>query len=557
MSQDAIERAFLTELESLEKFRISYTAQFPAVPLSHDDPDVRRLIEAMAYFTARTRIAALRGLDDSVQRIFRQHFPSLLGPSPALAMLRATPKASFVEPAYLPRGTEVLLTSPSVDGAPEQIFRFKTLAELRVLPLEVRSVEMVALRGRGYRLLIRLVASHPTNAEVRSLSLHVNHLDDLRSSVTVLQALKDHALRCSVSYDPRAPEDAPGKPCSLQFGLPEEADAVTESFEHPLQRARLRLRFPRQELFLNFHGMPPSRNWQHLTLAVDLSPDWPRKLRLTSDDFELHTVPMLNLQRELANPIRCDGTKDRYPVLHPDAAGKYVPTWVIAAQRPTKQGFVPLEPGVVGVSGDSYEVVTDGSGEDRRAWLILNLKSAFESPQVISADAFWHQPGLRTADQSALRVGLHAQFVDGLEWALSGAIVPDADCEIDEDRDAQLELVSLKTLRFLGHPELLSLLRALGVFAEKLFAPLARALADVRVTNKPMGQRSHGLKYRYELRFDSLELTDLPRLALFCSWLLDVLVTWSAEEVIEIEAKVPNLGRPLLFERGLVRRSNG
>lgn len=548
MSQDAIERAFLTELEALEKFRISYTAQFPAVPLSHDDPDVRRLIEAMAFFTARTRTAALRGLDDSVQRIFRQHFPSLLGPSPALAMLRATPKANFVEPAFLPRGTEVLLTAPGDRDVASQTYRFKTLAELRVLPIEVRSVEMVTLRGRGYRLLIRLVANHATNADVKSLRLHVNHLDDLRSSVTVLQALKDHVQGCSVSFDPKAPEDVAGKPCSLSFGLADDADSVPEPFEHPLQKARLRLRFPRQELFLNFQGLPVVRNWQHITLALDLSPNWPRKLRLTSDDFELHTVPMLNLQRELANPIRCDGTKDRYPILHPDAAAKFVPTWVIAAQRPTKQGFVPLEPGVLGVAGDSYEVVTQGSGEERRAWLILNLSNAFESPQVISADAFWHQPGLRTVDPSGLDVGLHAQFIDGLDWSLSGAIVPDEDCEIDDDRDAQLELVSLKTLRFLGHAELLSLLRALGVFAQQLFAPLARALADVRVTNEPLGQRSHGLKYRYELTFDSLEPSDLPRLSLFCMWLLEVLVNWSAEEVIEIEARVPNLSQVLRFD---------
>ncbi len=548
MSQDATERAFLTELEALEKFRISYTAQFPAVPLSHDDPDVRRLIEAMAYFTARTRTAALRGLDDSVQRIFRQHFPSLLGPSPALAMLRATPSANFVEPAYLPKGTEVLLTSPASDEEAAQTYRFKTLAELCVLPLEVRSAEIVTLRGRGYRLLIRLMASHPTNAEVKSLRLHVNHLDDLRSSVTVLQALKEHVQGCSVLFDPKAPEDAAGKPCSLSFGLPEEDDSVPEPFEHPLQKARLRLRFPRQELFLTFQGLPPMRNWQHITLALDLGTNWPRKLRLTSDDFELHTVPMLNLQRELANPIRCDGTKDRYPILHPDAAGKFVPTWVIAAQRPTKQGFVPLEPAVLGAARDSYEVVTQGSGEDRRAWLILNLSHAFESPQIISADVFWHQPALRTVDPSMLDVGLHSQFIDGLEWSLSGGIVPDADCEIDDDRDAQLELVSLKTLRFLGHADLLSLLRALGVFAQQLFAPLARALADVRVSNKPMGQRSHGLKYRYELTFDALELSDVPRLSLFCMWLLEVLVSWSAEEVIEIEARVPNLSLVRVFD---------
>jgi hypothetical protein len=40
----------------------------------------------------------------------------------------------------------------------------------------------------------------------------------------------------------------------------------------------------------------------------------------------------------------------------------------------------------------------------------------------------------------------------------------------------------------------------------------------------------------------------LPRLGLFCAWLLELLTTWSAEEVVEIEARVPNLSQVLLFD---------
>jgi len=57
-----LEKAFLAELESLEKFRISYTGLYPNAPLTREDPDVRRLMEAMAMFTARTRLAAERSL---------------------------------------------------------------------------------------------------------------------------------------------------------------------------------------------------------------------------------------------------------------------------------------------------------------------------------------------------------------------------------------------------------------------------------------------------------------------------------------------------------------
>ena len=53
---DRLERAFLAELEALEKFRISYTGLYPSAPLAHEDPDIRRLMEALAMFTARTRL---------------------------------------------------------------------------------------------------------------------------------------------------------------------------------------------------------------------------------------------------------------------------------------------------------------------------------------------------------------------------------------------------------------------------------------------------------------------------------------------------------------------
>src|SRR3569832_2795528 len=97
MAQEILEKAFLAELEALEKFRISYTGIYPNTPLTREDPDIRRLIEALAMFTARTRVSAERNIDQSMLRIFRQHFSFLLDPVPALVMLSATPTARYVD----------------------------------------------------------------------------------------------------------------------------------------------------------------------------------------------------------------------------------------------------------------------------------------------------------------------------------------------------------------------------------------------------------------------------------------------------------------------------
>ena len=48
--RDSLYEAFLEEMHELEDFRISHATEHPGVPLDRDDPDVRRLVEALAFF---------------------------------------------------------------------------------------------------------------------------------------------------------------------------------------------------------------------------------------------------------------------------------------------------------------------------------------------------------------------------------------------------------------------------------------------------------------------------------------------------------------------------
>ena len=122
---DTLYKAFLEELQELEKFRMSYTALHPAAPLDREDQDVRRLIEALAVFSTRTRQAGQRTLARGTMRLFQQHFSYLLNPVPAVAMLRAVPDARFVDATELPRGTPLLL-NPGSAAAPTGPLTFRT-----------------------------------------------------------------------------------------------------------------------------------------------------------------------------------------------------------------------------------------------------------------------------------------------------------------------------------------------------------------------------------------------------------------------------------------------
>ncbi|MFT3765640.1 MAG: type VI secretion system baseplate subunit TssF [Minicystis sp.] len=548
MAQDALDKAFLAELEALEKFRISYTGIYPSTPLSREDPDIRRLIEALAMFSARTRLAAEHSIDQSMLRVFRQHFPYLLDPSPAMVMLSAVPTARYVDATELPAGTEVYLVERAGKPTP-RAFRMRTQARLRILPLELDGLDIQRTRARTYRILFRFTADFRRNDDIGELNLYVNHLDDLASSIAVLYALKQHHRAASVTFEERINEETRGQPCEVYFGPPEGARGDLDQSEHPLSRVRSFMHCPWQELYINFKGIKPPRNWQSFTVILDMKDTWPTELRLTPDGFFLHVVPAVNVRQDAARPIETDGTKERHPLRHPDETSRYVLQRILGVYLMSAAGLVPLQPGVVGAKQKSWEVIYDGRDEARRAWLALNLPEAFDEPQRITVDAVWHQPSLRGMSAEDFRVKLADRFVDGVEWSTCGPLSAPADSALTDDRDGLLRLLSIKNQRFLGTDDLVYLAAALGATQELHFAGLISAIQDVTVTPKPFAKQSHGFKYVYELTFDDLDESDLPRLDLLCRRLLDALAAWSVEEVVEIEAKVKNLGRTLLYEQ--------
>jgi type VI secretion system protein ImpG len=544
---DRLERAFLAELEALEKFRISYTGLYPSAPLAQEDPDVRRLMEALAMFTARTRLAAERNLSDSMLRVFRQYFPFLVSPVPSATMLRARVTPRYVDVVELPAGTRVYGVSRPSPGGTERVMHLRSQAKLRLLPVALERVDIHKLRPRGWRLLFRFAAGFPRNDEIGDIQLYVNHLNDLASSLSVLYELRSHLVRASVVFDGAPKEDAVGAPCQVAFGAPDVAPHELEAYEHPLQRARAFFHFPQRELFARFRVPPPPNNWREFTVCLDVDDTWPTELRLTAEAFQLHVVPVVNVARGTAEPIEHDGTKERHPVLHPDRGAGFVPCSIHAVYKKTDDGLQPLEPAALGTGRECYELFTEGADAARRAWIGVNLPDAFENPERLVIEAFWTQPALAQFRASDLRVRLADRFVDGVEWTCMDPLAPQIDGDLADARDDLMQLVSLKGQRFLGAEDLVFVLRALGAARERPFAKLASGIADVHVTTKPYARKSAGFKHVYDVEMRDLDASDLPRLDLFSRELLRVLTTWCAEEVVELVVRVPNLDRELHY----------
>jgi len=546
---DDVENAFLNELAAIDRFRITYTGTYPNTPLSREDPDVRRLLEGMAMFTARTRVAPARGMANNVLRLFRQHFAQLLGPAPTIGMLKTKPTTRFVDPASLPAGSEVLLVEPGSKGSDDRVFRFRTLGELRILPLELHSVVPLRLADRGFRFVLqfRWTTRHAMMMDIGDLNLHINHLDDLASSMTIAHALEKHLKSATVIFGQTVREDTQGTPCRVSFGAPKQRNELGRD-DHPLRDVRNDLRFPRRHLYLNIHGISLPKAVETFAVCLDVGPGFPLELRPMQDGFELFAVPMINERIDMANPIEHDGTKERHPVLHPDVAGKFVPSDVWGVYRITDKGLDPIEPAVVsrgpGTSSDpattrpTYDVTYEGNDQNRTAFVTLAIQGAFRKPVEVAVEATWHQPSVDSINLDDIRVALANRHLAGLEWSCCGPLSPHIESEIQDDDQELLELLSIKHQRTLEHEHLRCLLRALGAAEGSPYEKFSTAMQKIDVDRKPAPKSSTGFKYVYNIQFAELGPTEIPKFEMYCRRLFDLLSAWSTEEVVEIVAHV-------------------
>jgi len=486
-TDDDLYKVFLEQMHELENFRMSYAAMHPAIPLEREDPDVRRLTEAMAYFAARTHLAGIRNIIEFRRRIFQQFFSYLLTPLPAMGMIRAALSGKFSEPVVLPKGTEIAVSSETKGTA-----IFRALHDLRILPLSLTEMKMLLLPNKGYRIVLVLNAPYARNDDIGNLRFHINHLDDFQASLRVFHNLRKHLRRASVVFDENVTEETRGNPCEVSFDAPK--DEEDEEWPHPLQRERWFFHFPHRELFLNVRVSSQPRNWTRFALCFDLDAQWPRSLVLNQDVFQLFAVPIVNLNRGMAQPIICDGTKERYPIRHPEPEHNFGLHSVVGVYQVKDGSMVPMRAGILSGGSGSYELEesTDRTGL-KRHWLALHFPEAFEEPRTIAIDAHWLQPWFSEALGERITVNTYTRTLVGLEWQLVGDIVPHGENTFQAEMEGFLHLLTLKNKSAFNVDDLLEMMQTLGSVHQGQFKRAYSLLTDVRVEETPLNKGGMGV----------------------------------------------------------------
>jgi type VI secretion system protein ImpG len=383
ISRDRLSTLYLTELSELDAFTQEREGQF-AVAVGPEDPDVRRLVEAMAFFSARTRAAAASAVEASVRRLAAGTLDDLLVPCPAALMAQVLPDEQLVESLRLPAGLPLQATT-----ADARVGIFTTDRALRVLPAITSGAEL-SRGARQTHVTIRVEALRPLSEAV-TLSFYVRRLDDYRASLALFDALEANLINTHVEAD-----EVGELPCRVEFGAPPKRRLGPESElgePGPLAAIRSFFQLPEQELFVHVSVPPVPGGWNTLIIRLELGEHFPEEFGVTRDTFQLGVVPCSNLWSDFAQPIVCDGTLDAYPIRSAEALLSGVELHDMrGVYRSGEHGLAPIPPSAFGRHGDSYEFrAASGGAEDRAR---LDIEDAFEHPCRVQVDARWSQPQL-------------------------------------------------------------------------------------------------------------------------------------------------------------------
>jgi type VI secretion system protein ImpG len=474
------------------------------LPLSRHDPDVRRLLEGMAYLSARTRMLAVQGIRQAVDRLNQGYFDFLLTATPAAGLIQIVPTSKLDKPVVLERGTAIRLETP--EGA---VGLFSTTRKLTVLPLAISSCRS-SNRGRRWALQIDLKSSLPEGALDNPLSLRVNDVGDYLRSRKLLASLAH--VRVSVAFDPRPNEDPSGARCEHYFGSPRDAEVPEDDARSPpLARIRSFFHFPAQDLFLNVRLPPLPKVWKCAVIYLDFDENWSVDVPLNDDTFQLFEVPVVNLRNDFAKPIVCDGTREAYLIegVNPAALGGIDELPGEAAElhsitgvyRKTTRGAVPIASALLSDHGDTYEVEEEGDDPDHlQRRLLLRIEDAFEDPAHIQVQGLWYQPGFDAVAHTRLKVSLQRRSIAGIELRLADDLEPHRPSPLWNEPRKLLHLLSLRTTTNLSREEVLSLLALLGADRQSYHAAAVELVADIIASEVAgEGPRGDGVRYLYEI----------------------------------------------------------
>lgn len=526
---DRVQSLLLEELRAIEAHRTRHLREHPGLRIDREDPELRLILEALAFSAARTRIASLQGQEALWQRLFRSELDYLLRAQPAMAMLRLDVTLGLVEPLTLPTGSLFRLSPAQGDGPAAD---FTTRSARTVLPLSYVAQELQPLRA-GYRLVLHFEAPFPRSEPPGTLSLYLDYLDDYLSSLLVQYQLRLHTRRVHVLYDAVVGPGSDGRTCAVHFGAtPPATEIGPRDARHPIERVRDFFHFPQEHLFLHIQIPPPRRLYRRISICIDLSSEYRPEPPLFRDLFVPYAVPLHNARRDFSRPLLCDGTRETYPIQNLLDDPGLALLRPLAVYELTPDGMAPLPPAALAAPGDTFEIeartLFDGEGESRRGHVLYpRLADALLRARQLVVDGLWHQPGLAQGGRPLAATAADRSY-PGLSFHVLGPLRPTADSPLEGVPGSLLELLALKMRPTLDLAGLRSLLYALGVASHPRYSEAVDRVLDLRATVSRDGSvRDLGIRHEYHINISAYPNEHEPIIWNLLRCIHEVLDAWN------------------------------
>ncbi|TXL77157.1 type VI secretion system baseplate subunit TssF [Vineibacter terrae] len=327
------------ELEFLRRDAMRFAEAYPKIagrlrlgPDVSADPHVERLIEAVALLNARTRLKIEDEFPELTESVLNTLYPHYLLPVPPMGIARIDAVPEVTEPLRLARSEE-LQTDP-VDG---ERCRVRTTQEVTLWPIEIAST---TLQGRPFRapvnprasgalgvlhMRLRCMGTSTTFEALQPDPLRFFINAPMERALPLYELIMNRLVGIAVSEGPddtRPVFLAPSAVRPIGFGRDEAMLPYPARSFSGYRILSEYFALPQKFLFFEVSGLGArcmAGAGRELDLFFYLS-DTDKDLErgVVAGDMQLNCVPVINLFRHRAEPVRLDGTQFENRVI-PDA----------------------------------------------------------------------------------------------------------------------------------------------------------------------------------------------------------------------------------------------
>jgi type VI secretion system protein ImpG len=548
--------AYLDELVRVDEYLLE--ARGRREEPSSADPEVRRLLEAVAYLSAQTQKVSYRATVDALRALVAQRLDFAVRPLPARGLVAAAHQGSRSS-LRMPQGTPLQLQLR--DGRTVQV---SLEVSAIVAPMAVRETR-VEETPSGPVLLFR-VEMGPSLRELGWVCLHVDVLGDFARSLGLFRAIRGSCRAAKLFLNADARGRGPSELVALRKSLPLEvsfgaraaceADLDPSAFDvdqvlSPLEEMRAHFQFPERDLFLNLR-VPASRSahdaapnpevlegggsvWLGLLLAPNTSVG-----PVSPACFRPNVLPVQNLVRAPAEPIVDAGLASRYALLPPSEIAGATPegvgcpfqlqsvSRVVATSTQSEQTLFPT---MLGDPERSYRLTRDERAGVEQHFLELGVSGTLAAPRVVRVEACWTQPGLDLGALGKVAVRPLRLAAEGITWKLLPPTAAFATSPVEGSSEQLVELLAFSNRRELDAEETMSVLRLLCRGSGYPWAPLIAAFGAMRAESVLSKDGHSTVKRQISLELKATAEELAPLVDDLIERLATVLSVWGQEPV--------------------------